>query len=433
MAARFAERPHGHVTGVLTDPAEREAAFRFIENDGVDVAAMAAASHAAAAQRCADSSVVIVAVDQSTLSITDRQGTKGFGRTAHNTRRKRGVEVMSALAIDDQGVSQGLVAQQWWVRSEERSPEWRTDKRPERERESDLWRRTLLQAHATLREHGPDAQPWFQLDRGADAGAVLRCAKDQGYRITVRAAYDRAVEGGKRILHALRAAPVLGRCELRVPRGYKRKPRTAQLEVRSTQVRVRVPDDVRHPNRKRPLDYFVVRIREPHPPRGATRIEWTLLTTVETRTFADAMSVVSAYTKRWRVEDFHHAWKSGVCDIESSQLRSHPAFRRWATIAAAVATRAERLKTVSRASPEVSALTEFTRSEVDAAIALSRTKRHRPGDDLTLADAVLLVAQIGGYTGKSSGGPPGVKLIARGLHDVTVGAAAIEAHLARSG
>ena len=64
--------------------------------------------------------------------------------------------------------------------------------------------------------------------------------------------------------------------------------------------------------------------------------------------------------------------------------------------------------------------------EVDAAILLSRTKRFAVGDELTLAQAVGLIAQIGGYTGKSSGGPPGATVISRGLHDVLVAANAIE-------
>lgn len=431
IAARCAERPHGHVSGVLHVSAEREGAFRFVENDAVDAGQIAAASHEATARRC-KAETVLVALDQSTLSVTDRQRSKGFGRTAHNTRRKRGVEVMTALAVSD-GVSVGVLAQQWWLRSETRSPEWEKDKRPERERESDLWRRTLESACATLREHAPDVEPWFQLDRGGDIGAVLRRAKELDARLTVRAAYDRSVAGGRQLRHALRAAPVLGHYELRVPRGYRRKRRVARIEVCATAVRLRVGDDVRSHNRKRELDFHVVRVRELRAPRGVEPIAWTLLTTVAVDDLDDAMSVVRAYTSRWRVEDFHLAWKSGVCDIESSQLRSLPAFRRWATIAAAVAARAEHLKTLSRSTPDVPALTELSRDEVDAAIVLSETKRFKIGDALTIEQAVRLIADLGGYTGKSSGGPPGARVIARGLHDVEVGARALALSRRRSG
>jgi Transposase DNA-binding/Transposase Tn5 dimerisation domain len=432
IAARCAERPHGHVSGVLHVAAEREGAFRFVENQAVDAYRIAEASHEATARRCGRGTV-IVAVDQSTLSVTDRQRTKGFGRTAHNTRRKRGVEVMTALAVSEAGVTLGVLAQQWWLRSEDPSPQWKKDKRPECERESDLWRRTLDAARATLGADAPEVQPWFQLDRGADVGAVLRRATELDLSITVRAAYDRSVEGGRQLRHAVRAAPVLGHYELRVPRGYKRKPRVARIEVRATAVRLRVGEDVRSRRRKSALDFHVVRVRELRAPRGVEPIEWTLLTTVAVDDFDDAMNVVRAYTARWRVEDFHLAWKSAVCDIESSQLRSLPAFRRWATIAAAVAARTERLKMLSRSTPDVPALTELSRDEVDAAILLSETKRFSPGDELTLEQAVRLIADLGGYTGKSSGGPPGARVIARGLHDVEVGARALALGRRRSG
>jgi hypothetical protein len=424
IAAQVARQPDGCVTRAITAGADREAAFRFVENRSVDAAAIASASHRATARRCAREKSVVVALDQSTLSVTDRLGTKGFGRTTP-TRRKRGVEVMTALAIDAAGVSQGVLAQTWWLRSEERSPHWHDDRRPERERESDMWRRSLLASRATLHEHAPGSRPWFQLDRGGDVGAVLRTATELDCELTVRAAHDRSIEGGRQMRHALRRAPLLGGYELRVPRGYKRRARTARLVVHATPVRLHVAVDVRHPRRKRALDYFLVRVHELRAPRGIAPIDWTLLTTVAVRDFDDAMRVVRAYTRRWRVEDFHHAWKTGVCDIESSQLRSLPAFRRWATISAAVAARAERLKTTSRATPDVPALTELSRDEVDAAILLSRTKRFSKGDDLTLEQAVRLIADIGGYTGKSSGGPPGVKVILRGLDRVVVGASAI--------
>ncbi len=38
----------------------------------------------------------------------------------------------------------------------------------------------------------------------------------------------------------------------------------------------------------------------------------------------------------------------------------------------------------------------------------------------TLAQATLWLAQVGGYTGKSSGGPPGSVTLARGLKEVEI-------------
>jgi hypothetical protein len=99
---------------------------------------------------------------------------------------------------------------------------------------------------------------------------------------------------------------------------------------------------------------------------------------------------------------------------------------RWSTIAAAVAARAERLKTAARTSPKENALAELSRAELDAAILLSHSRQHVVGAELTLEEAVGLIANIGGYTGKSSGGPPGAQVIARGLQRVAAGATVLE-------
>jgi hypothetical protein len=99
----------------------------------------------------------------------------------------------------------------------------------------------------------------------------------------------------------------------------------------------------------------------------------------------------------------------------------------WGAITAAVAARAEHLKLLSRAEPDRDAELELSRDEIDAAIILTKTKRHRIADNLTLQQAVWLIAQVGGYTGKSSGGPPGAQTIARGLQFVAPAAAVLAA------
>ena len=107
-------------------------------------------------------------------------------------------------------------------------------------------------------------------------------------------------------------------------------------------------------------------------------------------------------------------------------MRSLSALKRWATILAVVATRIERLKQLSREQPELDALKEFSRAELDAAIVLSETKKLSPGDPLTLNEAVRLVAYVGGYMNRKSDGPPGSITIRRGLERVTPAAMILE-------
>ena len=162
------------------------------------------------------------------------------------------------------------------------------------------------------------------------------------------------------------------------------------------------------------------------PPRGVERIEWFLLSTAPISSLQDALQAAQGYTLRWRVEEFHRTWKTGACNIETSQLRSRANFQRWATLMAIVATRIERLKFLARNQPTEPAQEHLSQDEIDAAIILSETKKHQRGDQLTIKQAVHLIALAGGYTGNVKAGPPGSVTIRRGLERVVVLAQGIE-------
>jgi hypothetical protein len=427
LAASTLRKPAGTVTGVVKSAAEREGAFRFLNNPHVSPAVLARSSHLATARRCS-APYTFVVVDQTAVSITDWSGTKGLGPAGDGrSNKKRGAEVMSAMAVASNGTPLGLLAQQWWRRSDEASPTYNQDTRPAEERESDLWLRALEDVHERLQQVGSPTRPWFQLDRGGDFWRVFEYAEQHDAWLTVRSAYDRCLWDREVPLHRyITRTPIRGQLNAliparREPNKATRRARTASLSIRYEVVPLELTDNDR--------DKVVVEVTALHVVERSTRrdrIEWVLLTTYPVNSLADAKLVVRGYTRRWRIEEFHRAWKSGACDIQSSQLRSPDAFCRWATILAAVASRIEQLKHFSRTTPNVAATVYLTRTEIDAAIVLSETRKFAPGDELTIAQAVELVARAGGYTGKSSGGPPGTITISRGLRDVQAAAAVID-------
>ena len=426
VAAGVCERPAGRLTRVYSAGAKREGAFRLIENACVDPMAVAKASHRATARRCASSAVVYVAVDSTCLSIVDRQHKK-FGPVSPNNKIHRGIYAMSALAVDMDGATLGTTALEYWVRSEERCPRWKDDQRPAEERESSLWQRAISSSLQVLQQHASGCTPWFQMDRGADFADVLFLAHEKSLLVTVRACYDRAIESLPQystLWPLMKAQRVLGHMTVRLPTREHRAARTAHLNLRAKKIRFRVANGQRK-KRSRWVEMTAVYVSETG--RGPDGIEWMLWTTYPMRTAQDIRHVVEGYTMRWRIEDFHRAWKLGGCNIESSQLRSVSALQRWGAITAAVAARAEHLKHLSRSEPERDATLELSQDEIDAAILLTETKRHRIGDKLTLQQAVWLVAQVGGYMNRRSDGPPGAQTIARGLEYVAAAAVGLAA------
>ncbi len=150
------------------------------------------------------------------------------------------------------------------------------------------------------------------------------------------------------------------------------------------------------------------------------------MTTHPVADLEDALIVIDGYACRWTIEDFHRAWKSGCCQVETTQLRSRDHIQRWATILAAVAVRVMRLTKLARTEPELPATVELRQSEIDAIIVTRKRTGRSPGDVPTIGQAVTWLAEIGGYTGKSSGGPPGATVITRGLLRIEALAAYLE-------
>ena len=101
MATGAASQPAGKVTEVFSDAASREGAFRFLESKEIGERVLQRAVRKATLDRCGRSGdrVVIVPIDATTISLTERTAQKGFGQVGVWSAHGRGLHVMSALAL----------------------------------------------------------------------------------------------------------------------------------------------------------------------------------------------------------------------------------------------------------------------------------------------------------------------------------------------
>jgi hypothetical protein len=437
VAAQAARRPAGKVTEVFGNDADRQGAYGLLESQDVTGGQVGASMFEACGERCAGEEFVFCAVDGSSVTVTDLNDEKDLGSIGARSQGARGVKVISALAISSNGVPLGLTSQTWWKRTASlarRVERKHRNLRRTEEKEIQRWLDTMAQTRQVMSQHAPRTKLWFQIDREGDAWPILQNVDLEGHWYTVRGNHDRRVilEDGRQthLRDVLAQQPVPTHYALQVSGAPKRKARMATMAVQACSMTLDFRDKRTKKHFSKQVNVVLAR-EQKTTPKGEKPIEWLLLTNRPIATVENIEQIVFGYGQRWRIEDFHRTWKSGTCRVEESQLRSAEALIKWATILAAVAVRAERIKHLSRKEPDRPASDEFSPVEIRAITLLrfgKSAKKHLAVTQVpTLAQATLWLAQIGGYTGKSSGGPPGSVTLTRGLKEVAAVVRAFDA------
>lgn len=419
IAAAAAEAPAGRVTEVMAASSEREGAYRFLEAPP-SAAQLLRSTAKACAERAAGHSIVLCVGDETTLSLTGdmNRSVAGLGPVGPRSGSSLGLRVFGITGYSIEGVPLGLLDQRYFARSLERDPRTHPQKKHRPANEKETWHVVQSIGHtaAAWRASGAKARLWYVLDRAGDSQDVLKALDQTGFLFTVRACQNRCASAAgttaRYLWDVVDAQKRAGAYVFDAPKSHGRKPRRAKMEVRYCRVTLQLGP----PGKKAtPQAMTVILVRERgSAPKGEEPIEWLLLTNRTVESLAAARFVIDVYTKRWRCEDFHKVWKC-TCRVEDSQLEAASRIEVWATILAAVAMRIFRLTHLARNEPEKPASIELNDIEREALIRLRKPKGVRIGDEFTIATAVTWIAEMGGYTGKSSGGPPGPKTIGRGL------------------
>jgi hypothetical protein len=234
--------------------------------------------------------------------------------------------------------------------------------------------------------------------------------------LLVRLRHDRRLEDGEpKLLAHVHALPVAGVMQVAVPRGEKRKARTAELRVRFGEVLLPPPVKRVAAERERgPVKTYVVEVDEKAKRGVADPICWRLLTTRPINNLKDAKRAVEHYACRWVIEQFFRTLKTD-CDYESRQFRSVDRLEKALVLDAIVAWRLMYLTTAARSRPDLPCDEVFPRHEWQTLWILA--DEEPPDKTPTLGDAAQLIAELGGYRPRDDC-PPGVTVLRRGLHQL---------------
>src|SRR5215210_4902651 len=256
-------------------------------------------------------------------------------------------------------------------------------------RESAVWAETV----ETI-GRPPDGTAFVSVgDRGADIFAHLESVREAGWDAVVRAVRDRRLVQGGGSLTALRAARAMGASSILTKTGE------AVVCVAWRELELLPP-------RNGPRGRAPIRVRGVRAWNGT--LEWLLLTTRPVESLDPALEIVSWYTRRWIVEEFHKAWKTG-CRAEERRLTQAD---RLVPLLGALAIVAVRLLTLRDAARRDSTAPADAPA---AALKVLAAKLHRPAECFETNRAFLRgVAQLGGFLARTSDGEPGWQTLWKG-------------------
>jgi hypothetical protein len=270
-----------------------------------------------------------------------------------------------------------------------------------------------------------DTRYTFVADREGDIFETIQRCQDHQWDFLLRACQPRAMVGQEgSVFDAVGRAAVLGHFPLPLrsrpqrvtpARSGSRKrirkahgPRTVELEVRSCQVQLRAP--WRPGGAASPRTVNLVEAREVHPAAGDEPIHWVLLTSWACESFAPALRVVKAYTRRWLIEEYHKALKTGT-RIEDSQLETARRIQTLLAILAVVAVRLLNRKLLAATRPQDA----IDRQELGPeTLQILETRFGRPPEGWTNRQTLRCIARLGGFIGRKSDGEPGWITLWRG-------------------
>jgi len=392
IAQGCAEHPDKSLSERFEDWAGLKAAYRFFSNPKASHQTLQQPHYREVLEKARWSEELVLFIqDGSELLFNSHPWTHGLGPTADSAGN--GLMFHSCLVAKYHEFKEtkilGLSYQEAWIRPEKKS--FGSPK------ESEVWLRTLEKS-------GRPQKNWVSVgDRANDIYDFLHGAISLGWKFTVRARHDRKVEingAQERLFPWIRRQTAKSKSTLFVKANGKEFSGEVELEITWAKAKL-LPPDKKSSLTAEEVTY--VRVWCPDRPK----LEWLLITNLPVENEEDAQRIVEIYRKRWLIEDYHKALKTG-CRIEDNQLKQASRILALFGIIGVIATQLLAMRELCRLSPE---------TRVEEAIPkrwIMLIEQRRRVKLKTVRDFWHCLAHLGGFIGRKLDGEPGWQTIWKG-------------------
>lgn len=432
MADDFYTQPGASIPRASGEWAGTKAAYRLLDNEACDPAAVLAAHREAALQRAKGVPVVLAVEDMTTLNFTTHEHTKGLGPISNRAHKPTGLLLHTTLLLRENGEALGVVDMLVMARDAAQfkaGANGLRNRQPSADKESRKW---LHSVSASVEAAGAlkGSLVINIADREADSYELflhhqkLR-TPDRAHELLIRAQHNRQLtHDHDRLFTHLQKQPVAAHWSVEVPRQPGKKARVATLAIRFAQVQFAPPaHQAKYQGYHETLTLWVICAQEENPPSDCAAICWRLLSTSPVEDAATAINQVRRYSQRWQIELFHKILKSG-CKVEERQFENTLRIERCLVLDVIVAAR---ILALSRAGREPGddqpASLWLAEHEWKALWCQVHRSSKPPSHPPSIRQAVIWIAKLGGFLARKGDGHPGMIALWRGLqrlNDITL-------------
>jgi hypothetical protein len=402
IAQACSEHPEKSLPCRFADWAGVKASYRFFSNEKASHQTLQEPHYQNVLSAAKTSEELVLFIqDGSELLYNSHPWTHGLGPTADSAGN--GLMFHSCLVAKYHESQEteilGLSYQEAWIRPEKKSLA--------SPKESEVWLRTL-------RKSGSPQRNWVSVgDRGNDIYDFLHSANSDGWKFVVRARHDRKVVlngESQRLFPWIRKQTAKGHSKLLVRAKGKEFSGEVDLEITWTQASLLPPGkDVASTEDR--VSY--IRVWCPKKPK----LEWLLISNLPLRNEEEARKIIEVYRRRWLIEDYHKALKTG-CRIEHNQLKQAHRILALFGMVGVIATQLLAMREHCRLSPSM---------PVDQAVPqlwIMLVEKRLKVKLETVRDFWRCLARMGGFLARKSDGEPGWQTIWGGytaLQDMVLG------------
>lgn len=403
IAIGCAEHPEESLAGRFDDWADLKATYRFFSHPNITHQVLQQPHYHQVLEKARFSEELVLFIqDGSELLFNSHPWTHGLGPTADSNGN--GLMFHSCLVAkyheSEETEILGLGYQEAWVRPEKKSADDL--------KESEVWLRTLEQM-------GRPQENWVSVgDRANDIYDFLHNANRLGWKYAVRARHDRKVEiDGEqtRLFSWIRQQTAQCTSKLYVKARGEEFSGEVTLEITWVKAKLFSPGNVSSVATE---EVTYIRVWCPERPR----LEWLLITNLPVNNEEDAVRIIRIYRRRWLIEDYHRAVKTGF-RIEDNQLKQASRILALFGMIGVIATQLLAMRERCRLSPETPVEEKVPKRWIILVERCLRVKLK------TVRDFWRSLARLGGFIGRKSDGEPGWQTIWKGykrLQDMSLGA-----------